>query len=292
MKKDITIGLKLGGLYSSGEFENERIEPTLTVTYKDVEQLPGDNITDEDIKDAIKVQEKMVTALRKQMRDQEQISRQKRIEKIYNNQIRWGELPDGRRVPSVTSVIRWGGPEEKQWVSDERFEGLGARGTVGDLVLQKYIETGEWLEPKKIPEARIHLMKMKQLKVEMSGNLPAFVEKYKVKFKQSHFKVANMEHGYVGEPDCLCTFDGGSLTLADLKWFNPSAEEQLIKIFVQIAAYWKGSNVECDQGAIIPIHGATKQGYSQPVIRDKEALEKYFEIFLSYRQTFKERFNI
>jgi hypothetical protein len=289
LKRDITIGLEMRGLYSSGEFENESVRPILSLTYKDIESLPENGIIEKDIEDALIVQVKMTERLRNLLRLQEQISWQKRQEKIYNHQIRWYDLPSGKRVPSVTSIIRWGGPDEKQWVSDEQFEGLGARGTVGDLILQKFIETEEWLEPDRIPEARVHLMKMKQLKVEMTGDLPAFVEKYKVKFTKGHFKVFSTEHEYGGEPDCICTFDGGPATLADLKWYNPT-EEQLVKVFVQIAAYWKASEIQCDQGAVIPIHGRTKQGFSQPMIREKEALEKYFQIFLSYRETFRERF--
>ena len=40
MKKDITVGAKVGGVFGTGAFENLRVNFDFSVTYKDVESLP------------------------------------------------------------------------------------------------------------------------------------------------------------------------------------------------------------------------------------------------------------
>ncbi len=290
MKRDIHVGVNLGAVVSSGPYENLRPDFVFSPTYKNVEKFPLAEFR-EDLDDAIIAQQEAYEKLYKQIEHVEAQAMQKAIEKFHKN-IRWyTDEKTGERWPSVTSVIDFANPIE-WFVDKDRLRGLAARGSVVDMVLQKFIEDKgtHWTSPEEIPDAIRHLSIMKDTGVEISGNLPAFVEKFNVKFVSGHCVALNEKDKYGGTLDCICTFnDDPTLVLADLKSFNPDAKGR-IRTLKQCAAYAMAHENKVDKIAIIPIHGGNQQGYSKPVITDE--IEKYYKLFLSDRKVFRDTFGI
>ena len=280
-KQDITITVSRGGVFSTGAYENEKFYVSYSITRKDMTRLMDLDTMDAWCK-------KISERLEKQIDYQEKISHQKYIQKLYKD-IRFRTNKDGVQFPSVTSIINAVNPIDWK-VTEGHLRGLSARGDIGDIVLQHYIKTKEWKEPKSIPEAFKHLGIMKKEKVEMQGDLPAFVEKFKVKFTGGHREVFNEEHRYAGEPDAFGTISDDTMTtLFDLKWFLPSGDSA-VRVMKQLAAYAKCDGVNVDQIGVIPINGTNKCGYSKPIITDK--IDLYFDMFLDDRKEFKETFGI
>ncbi len=286
MKRDITVGADLGGVFSSGAFENLKPRFDFSGTYKNVEKFPAEQF-EADLLDAKAAHEKVYLQLYKQLELCEEQAKQKAIEKFHKT-IRWYDVGKGLRFPSVTSVIDSANPIE-WFVDDLKKRGLAARGMVVDHVLQHFIKEGKWIAPEMLPSCFRHLQIMKDAGYEVEGNLSAFVEKFEVKFTTGHMEVVNFKHGYAGQPDCECTFGTDkSIVLADLKCFNPDAKGKL-RTLKQTAAYAMcGSKAK--KIGIIPIHGKTVQGYSKPVITDE--IKKYFELFLEDRKVFRDTFGI
>lgn len=267
MKRDIRVGVNLGATLSSGPYENIKPEFSFSSTYKGVEKFPEQEFKD-DLLLAITAQQTAYEMLYKQIEHVEAQAMQKAIEKFHKN-IRWyTDEKTGERWPSVTSVIDFANPID-WFVDDNRKRGLASRGMVVDMVLQEFIkDSSQWISPEQIPEALRHLSIMKDTGVELGGNLPAFVEKFEVKFVSGHCQVFNKKDKYAGEPDCICTFDDDStLVLADLKSFNPDAKGKM-RTLKQCSAYAMAHKTKVDKIAIIPIHGTNQQGYSKPLITD------------------------
>jgi len=289
MKKDIRVGVNLGATLSSGPYENIKPEFSFSVTYKDVEKFPAEEFGG-DLINAMVAQKSAYDRLYKQIEHVEAQAMQKAIEKFHKN-IKWyTDEKTGERWPSVTSVIDFANPID-WFVDDNRKRGLASRGMVVDMVLQEFIkDSSQWISPEQIPEALRHLSIMKDTGVELGGNLPAFVEKFDVKFVSGHCNVVNRKDKYSGEPDAICTFgDDPTLVLADLKSFNPDAKGKL-RTLKQISAYIMACETKCEKMAILPIHGGNQQGYSKPVITDE--IEKYYEMFLADRKVFFDTFGI
>lgn len=290
MKRDIHVGADLGAVVSSGPYENLRPHFVFDVTYLGVEKFPKEEFS-RDLVDAITAQQVSYEKLYKQIEHVEAQAMQKAIEKFHKD-IRWYTDPKtGERWPSVTSVIDFANPIE--WFVDKtQLRGLASRGQVVDMVMQKFIEDKgtHWTAPEDIDEAIRHLSIMKDTGVEISGNLPAFVEKFNVKFVSGHCHVVNEKDKYGGEPDVICTFgDDPALVLADLKSFNPDAKGRM-RTMKQCAAYAMAHETKVDKIAIIPVHGTNQQGYSKPIITDE--IEKYYGMFLADRKVFFNTFGI
>jgi len=225
MKRDIHVGVNLGAVLSSGPYENLRPEFVFDVKYKDREKFPEEEFK-EDLRYAFIAQQTAYEMLYKQIEHVEAQAMQKAIEKFHKD-IKWyTDEKTGERWPSVTSVIDFANPIE-WFVDKDRLRGLAARGQVVDMVLQQFIKDkgSHWTNPEDIPDAIRHLTIMRDMKIEISGNLPAFVDKFEVKFVSGHCKVFNTKDKYGGEPDATCTFgDDPTLVLPDLKSFNPDAK--------------------------------------------------------------------
>ena len=280
--QDVTITVSKGGVFSTGNYENEKFGVTYSITRKDIEQPFGlDQI---DAECAL-----IAERLTRQIEHQEQQSHQKYIQKLYKD-IRFHADAEGNTYPSVTSIINSVNPIDWK-VTEGHLRGLSARGTVGDSVLQHYIEKKEWLEPAKIPECFRHLKIMQAEQVEMQGNLPAFVEKFKVKFTSGHREVFNHEHKYSGEPDAFGTINDDTLTtLFDLKWFAPSADGK-VRVLKQMAAYANACE-GIEQICVIPINGKNQCGYSKPIYASKDKMVLYFKMFLDDRAEFEKTFGV
>jgi hypothetical protein len=279
IRKDVTIGDEIGGVFSTGAFENERHLASLSITFKEV---------DWDLEEIQARRKVIYETLYKELEYREGISRQKAIEKFYKD-IRWYTGQNGSKYPSVTSIIDFANPI-KWWVDENQKRALAARGQVGDLILQKYIETGQIFEPEKIPEAIKYLGIMETERLEMTGDLYSFIVKFKVRFLRGHQTVINHEHKYGGQLDAVGFFEGDpKLTLFDLKWYNPDKKGR-IRTLKQMSAYAKALPDTIEQICIIPIHGNNEQGFSKPIISD--GIEEYFKMFLLDRQEFTKTFGV
>lgn len=277
-KKDVTIYDERGGVFSTGgDVDNERHKPGISITLKDVD------LSWEEIEKRFRF---ISDFLQGELGRREKENWQKVLEKRYSS-IKWYEIKNGLKYPSVTSIINAVNPI-KWWVDEHQLRGLSARGQAGDIVLSEFIKTGAWKEPKQIPEAYRWLEIMKNEKIEFSGNLPAWCEKYQSKFSRGHFTVINHEHKYAGEPDATGTLDNTS-TIFDLKWFYPD-EKARVRTFKQMAAYGMAMDIKPEQMCIISIHDKAKRGYSEPIITTD--IKAYWEMFLQDRQEFKKMFNI
>ncbi len=203
------------------------------------------------------------------------------IDKQYSN-IRFYEK-DGKKYPSVTSILNW----DKEWrVTDDELQQYASRGNIVEYLINKYIETGEWIDPTQVPELR------EDVSILMGGSLmftweqcshKAFMEQYSKKIKALEFQrtVFNEENLYAGTLDILGGYDD-ILSVMDIKCGGWQ--------MMQLAAY-----ANCIEGVeqlvILPV-GPTdnKCGYKRPVIED--AIQKEYEEFLKARAKFKRRFGI
>ncbi len=296
MIKDITIGVDLGAVVSSGPYENLKPSFSFSVTYKDVSIIPEKQF-ELDLNDAEKATQIAYERLYKQIEYCEAQAMQKAIEKFHKGIHWYTDEKTGERWPGVTSVIDFANPIE-WFVSKEKLRGLASRGQVVDMILQEYIKDGVWKSPEQIPDAIRHLAIMKDMGYETKGsqwttahgNLPAFVEKFGVKFISGHKYVTNRKDKYGGQIDAICTIgDDPTLVLADLKSFNPDSKG-VIRTFKQISAYIMACETKCEKMAIFPVHDGNKQGFSKPVISSN--IDEHYKMFLSDRKVFKETFNV
>jgi len=296
MSKDIHIGVQLGAVVSSGPYENLKPHFDFQVTYKDVAEFPGKQFED-DLSKAEDAQKVAYERLFKQVEYVERQAHQKAVEKFHKS-IRWyTDEKTGDRWPSVTSVIDFANPID-WFVSKERLRGLAARGQVVDIVLQEFIKTqiadkdgiGHWTSADEIPECHRHITIMRDMDYQIEGNLPAFVDKFDVKFVSGHETVINRKDKYGGQPDAYATFgDDKAVVLIDLKSFNPDSNGRT-RTLKQTAAYAMASKTKPDKIGIMPIHGKNQQGYSKPIIESDIA--KYYKMFLADRKVFTETFGI
>lgn len=294
VKKDIHVGVDLGAVVSSGPYENLKPHFDFRVTYKDVLTFPQEQF-ETDLSEVEKAQKTAYERLFKQVEYVEKQAHQKAIEKFHKS-IRWyTDEKTGEKWPSVTTVIDFANPID-WFVSKEKLRGLAARGQVVDIVLQEFIKEflkdgkGVWKSPEQIPECHRHLTIMRDMGIALEGNLPAFVDKFNVKFVSGHENVINRKDKYGGQPDCCCTFgDDPAIVLPDLKSFNPD-EKGDIRTLKQTAAYAMAMEKKPDKIGIIPIHGGNKQGYSKPTIESD--IEKYYKMFMADRKVFYDTFGI
>lgn len=293
-KKDIHIGVELGAVVSSGPYENLKPHFNFSITYKDVIEFPGTQF-EKDLGEVETAQKIAYERLFKQVEYVEKQAHQKAVEKFHKS-IKWYTFEKtGERWPSVTSVIDFANPID-WFVSKEKLRGLAARGQVVDIVLQEFIKEylkdgkSHWKTPEDIPECLRHITIMHDMDYEIEGNLPAFVDKFDVKFVSGHETVMNAKDKYGGQPDCCATFGNDStIVLVDLKSFNPD-EKGRIRTLKQTAAYAMACKVKPDKIGIMPIHGNNQQGYSKPVIESDIA--KYYKMFMADRKVFFDTFGI
>jgi len=277
--KDITIFDEVGGVFSTNaEIDNERHKIGISLTFQ--------NITPEQIE---KKRIQLRDLLKAELREREKQSYMKFLQKVRKD-IRWTEV-DGELYPSVTSVLNTINPVDF-FMDSEKLKAYSARGNVLDVILQKYVETGKWFNPKDLPETWQDLKQMKLFKLEMTGNLPGWVEKYKPEFKEGHKKVISKKYKYAGSPDIAFGLLNDIPTLFDLKNRTSMSRQEQVKTMKQMSAYARADNIghEIKQLCIIIINDSTKQGFSAPVTTTE--IDKYFDLFLADLFEFQEMFNL
>lgn len=275
------ISVSFTGVISTGEFENERPLFALEDEYK------GDDV-------AISIRQNEMYSLCRSMFDKVQKeSITKRLEK-QRKDLRF--YPRGNeQYPSVTSILGW---DSDFFVSEEDLLQYAAQGEINHLKLNYFIEKGEWFEAKQIPEAHFHMVILKKGSLrlpENSGNLPAFLEKYPIKFVDSEKVVYNDKDKYAGRRDAFGSVvmnpEWEKLKAKDVPTlFDLKRHKDDIKNFKQMAAYAMASEEKIGQLVIIPINDDTKQGFSKPSVT--QDIEAYYKMFLQDREQFKKRFGI
>ena len=202
------------------------------------------------------------------------------IDKQYSN-IRFYEK-DGKKYPSVTSILNW----DKEWrVTDDELRQYASRGNIVEAIVQRFLETGEWIDPLEIPELR------EDVSILMSGSLmftwencshKAFMKAYQdIQADVFQRTVYNDEALYAGTEDILGAFEG-IRSVMDIKTGGFDMR--------QLAAY-AICEKDIEQLVVLPV-GPTdnKCGYKRPVVCD--TVQKEFAEFLKARAKFKQRFGV
>jgi hypothetical protein len=298
MKHTYEITSSFNGTISTGEFQNEK--PLFSI--KEIVDTEIEFTSEE----LIERQKNLFRICREQFKIAEQQSLAERIQRERQD-IRIYEY-NKELYPSVTSIINW----DADWFID-KFElaQYAARGSVIDEQVNHYIETGEWVDAKELPNCFPHLVILKKGNL----NLPyddidflGFLEKYPIKFVDSQQTVVNVDLRYMGKYD----FKGypivieenkekkikangwgklgikPELTLFELKAVTAIKESEY---FMQGTAYWNTpTNKDVKQFILIHLNKNTQQGFSVPkVLLEKE---KYMPLFKSKRENFKKRFQL
>lgn len=207
------------------------------------------------------------------------------IEKQYQN-IRFRER-NGKKYPSVTSITDW----DKDWkISDDELRQYAARGNVVHALVNKYIDTGKWVEPETLPELKEDLVILATGSLKLRWQDCSHQEFFKqfgkdFEFGKGEQVVFNDEHLYSGRYDRRGKYKG-KRSMMDFKtgaWH-----------FKQLAAYAiceKNGKKRNEQLVICPI-GPTnnKSNFKKPAIT--EDIKSNFKLFLKDRAKFRERFGI
>lgn len=216
------------------------------------------------------------------------IAEQAKVEKIKNDLkgFRFYKTEHGE-YPSVTTVIE---PEYKPFIGEDELAIATSEGNICHARAAHFIKTGEWIDPKKLEGVASDLLLLKGRFLDV-WNFPAMLEKYPMKDMKNGYHLINHEHRYGGTHDMTCLYPLGGekgaelvLTVGD---FKRTPDDH--KNYTQISAYAK-----CIEGAkqmmIIPTNPDNAQGFSKPKV--STAIDKYFEVFLDKRATFREVYGI
>ena len=198
MRKTIKISASFTGTISTGQWENSK-------PFYAVEEVWE---TDEIIPD-LAIQERQMVLhdmCYEQFKRQSELCYQDKIAKTYEN-IRFYDGVNGIKYPSVTSII---GMDEEFSMSPDELSQYGARGTIIHKQIEIFLKTGEWKEPKNIPEIFPDWLTM------ANGNLALTLDGYDFRsfYKDYPFKVIDLEKTvlnhdlrYGGRLDIKCLID-------------------------------------------------------------------------------------
>lgn len=292
MKKSIEIVASFTGKISTGPFENAAPFYSL----KEILQLEdGDQITDEEI-----------TARQKQLHGycygqfqaQEQSARIERVQREYQN-IRFYEVAEGKKYPSVTSILNW---DADFTIPADQLAQYASRGSIIHKQVEIFLSTGEWKEPKNIPDIYPDLVIVKQGSLNLQVDdvdFRGFYKEYPFKVISLEQTVINHDHKYAGRQDIKCVIESANKgkwdkvegvvfdvpTILDVK----SGTVDKTKFLKQLTAYAKCDG-EVKQIGVIPLNNGTQQGFSKPII--EADTNKYWALFLKDRENFQKRYAV
>ena len=112
------------------------------------------------------------------------VSKRELIAKIQEDRKDIRFYPIGNEsYPSVTSIINWDNDfeEKTQHITPDEMRQYAARGTIIHKQVSIFLDTGEWKEPKDIPELYLYrvILKKGSLGLSMDGyDFRGFYEKY------------------------------------------------------------------------------------------------------------------
>ena len=288
--KTIEICASFTGVIPKASFEN--IKPFYSVK----ETITELDMTDEEIKDR---QSELQNICYNQFKKLADASYAERIANEYRN-IRFYDGKDGLKYPSVTSIIGW---DKDFYMSADELNQHCARGTIIDKQVEIFLSTGEWKEPKTIPEIYPELVVLKggNLGLELDNvNFQAFYKEYPFKVINQQQSVLNHKHKYGGRMEIKCLIESenkgkwdkieGVLfdtpTLLDLKCTTSLDKSYVMK---QNTAYAK-CDEEIKQIGAIHLKKDNAKGYAKPVIETN--LNKYWSLFKNDRDKFYNRYGI
>jgi hypothetical protein len=272
MRKEVEISASYTGKISTGKWEN--LSPFFSI--KETWQ----NVTDEDIQNRQKVLHDMCES------KFNEVDQQATVAKILQERqdLRFYDYK-GLKLPSVTSIIGW---DEDMYVTPNQLIQYAARGTAIHKQCEIFLKTGQWLEVKDIPEvyAEYVIVTKGDMNLKFDDvNFRAFYSAHKFDVVQLEQVVYNLDYRYAGRTDIVGTFEGKK-SLLDIKTGTTINRE---KAFKQMSAYAK-SLEGIEQIVVIHLNNGTKQGFSKPIVSDE--IEKYFQLFLRDRESFKQRFGV
>lgn len=289
MKKTIEISASFTGKISTGPFENAS-------PFYSIKEIVEDGfLTDEQIKGR---QKELHQICYDQFKVQADAAYAEKIAKTYSN-IRFYDGKDGKKYPSVTSVINM---DSDFFISPEELAQYGARGTVIHKLIEIFLTTGEWKNPKQIPELSADLMTVLNGSLNLSVedvDFRGFYKDYPFKVISLEKVVINDEYKYGGREDILCVIESTNKgkwekiegikfdvpTILDVK---TSTVLDKVKGLTQQAPYAKVEGVE--QIGLIHLNKDNQCGYSKPVITQN--IEAYWSLFLKARNEFRKRYGI
>lgn len=186
--------------------------------------------------------------------------------------------------PSVTTVID---PDYKAFVGEDELAIATAEGNICHARAAHFIQTGEWIDPKKLEGVASDLILLKGRFLD-TWDFPAMLKKHPMAGLKNGRVLVNHQHRYAGTNDGECMYPLGGEKDAEMVPtildFKRTADKH--KNFTQMAGYAKCEGMEhIRQMMIIQTNTETQQGYSKPIV--STAIDKYFEVFLEKREAFK-----
>lgn len=292
MKRTLEISASFTGKISTGNFENE--SPFYSIK-EIIEENEEENISDIVVKER---QRELHEMCYQQFKRQAEVAYSEKIAKTYQN-IRFYDGLEGRKYPSVTSIIGW---DSDFFMSPEELQQHASRGSIIDKQVELYLLTGAWKQPEEIPEIYPDLVIVKKGNLGLlldDSNFLGFFKEYPFKTIICQDSLLNHEHQYGGRRDIKCVIEStnkgkwekieGVLfdvpTILDVK----AGSMDKPKFMKQQVAYWH-CDPEIKQVGIIHLNKENKCGYAQPVIETNK--EKYWSLFLSDREKFRKRYAI
>lgn len=278
----IKISASFSGVINRGSFENSRPGFAADLEFDSVEGVD----TLEMVRERQKILHEICYSNFKACEEQAVIER---INKERQD-IRWYRDSDGNKIPSVTSVI---GFDSDMFCTPEDLAQYASQSNICHKQVEVFIETGEWKEPKDIPNCWPDLVILKKggLGLESGGwSFVDFLKKYPVSEMKNAKPSFNDKLKYGGTPDFIGIpdFEGAEkvLTVFDVKRTIDKT-----KNLKQMAAYSKMIGYEgVKQLCIVPLNNKTQQGFSKPFCESN--IDGYFSLFAEDRENFKKRFGV
>jgi hypothetical protein len=302
MKRTIEISASFTGTIPTGNYENEK--PMFHA--KETLDLDQDFMADQVenihtfVNDLIIERQKQLHEIcYAQFKRHAEVSFQERLAKTYRN-IRFYDGKDGVKYPSVTSIINW---DKDFYLPPDELKQYASRGTIIHKQVEIFLQTGEWKEPKDIPEIYPDLVIVKRGNLGLAYDDVSFQGFY----KDYPFKVIGLEDTllnhdlkYGGRRDIKCVIESenkgkwekveGVLfdvpTILDVK---TGTSLDKTSGFKQQTAYWNCDD-EVQQVGLIHLTKDNKCGYAKPsLLQDKE---KYWHLFLKDLENFNNRYGL
>jgi hypothetical protein len=196
MKRTIEIQASFSGKISKGNYENE--SPFFSLKeVMEIDEKENKIVDDEFIRNR---QHELHELCRKQFKQHEAVSNAERIANEYKN-LRFYDIAEGVKYPSVTSIIGW---DSDFHMSEDELAQYAARGTIGHKRAEIYLQTGEWKEPKDIPEIYPEIVIVKRGNLNLSindMNVVGFFKDYPIKVLSLETKIINNQQKYAGRQD-------------------------------------------------------------------------------------------
>ena len=192
----------------------------------------------------------------------------------------------GMKYPSVTSIISW---NADFFMKQTDLEQYCSRGTIIHKQSEIFLETGEWVDAKDIPELYTDYIVVTKgslgLKLD-DVDFRGWYKKNPFEYTELESVVYNDELKYAGRCDIIANYDG-KLSIMDIK---TGSSVDRMKAFKQMSAYAKALDIGIEQMVVIHLNNKTKCGFSAPIVTDE--IEKYWGLFQSDRESFTKVFGV